>query len=208
MAVTSTRLAPPHRSDPARGSTRRYEPHIPASVRSAFSASAKTGLDRMEPVYRDVASHSGVRWEFLAACDWMQCRAHPRYSPVYGEKLGSANPDGTCYRTRSAALERCAGDLARLSRAVYGIDLTAREEFSVSELASVFAAFRWGALLKLHHTSVMEFPYSVAGLTAHHTGMRWPNIAEPRAPDRPGARFRMPFGAVPAVLLLDYPALA
>jgi hypothetical protein len=38
--------------------------------------------------------------------------------------------------------------------------------------------------------------------------MRWPNIAEPNAPDRPGSRFRSSFGAVPVVLSLDYPALA
>jgi hypothetical protein len=28
-------------------------------------------------------------------------------------------------------------------------------------LARVFAAFRWGGLLKLHDISAMEFPYSV-----------------------------------------------
>jgi hypothetical protein len=208
MAATATRLAPPHRSLPVRGELRRYEPRIPPSVKSAFVSDAKSRLERAEPVYRDVASHTGVRWELLAACDWMQCQAHQRYSPVYGEKLGSHNPDGTCYRTRSAALERCASDLVRLSHAVYGINLTARERFSISELAAVFAAYRWGGLLRLHHTSVMEFPYSVAGLTVHHTAMRWPNIDEPRAPDRPGARFRLPFGAVPAALLLGYHALA
>ena len=54
----------------------------------------------------------------------------------------------------------------------------------------------------------MEFPYSVAGLTAQHMKMRWPDIKDPDAPDKPGARFRMPFGAVPVVLCLDYPAIA
>jgi hypothetical protein len=77
---------------------------------------------------------------------------------------------------------------------------------SVRDLANVFAAFRWGRLLKLHHTSAMEFPYSVAGLTDQQVNMRWPNIAEPNAPDKPGARFRMPFGAVPVMLILNYPA--
>jgi hypothetical protein len=52
----------------------------------------------------------------------------------------------------------------------------------------------------------MEFPYSVAGLTGQHLNMRWPNIDEPRAPDRPGSRFRMPFGAVPLALSLQFPA--
>ena len=52
----------------------------------------------------------------------------------------------------------------------------------------------------------MEFPYSVAGLTAQHQKMHWPPIDAPDAPDRPGARFREPFGAVPVVLSLDYPA--
>jgi hypothetical protein len=36
--------------------------------------------------------------------------------------------------------------------------------------------------------------------------MRWPDIDEPYAPDKPGTRFRMAFGAVPAVLCLGYPA--
>ena len=38
------------------------------------------------------------------------------------------------------------------------------------------------------------------------TGMRWPAISDPGAPDRPGAKFRQSFGAVPVVLRLGYPA--
>ena len=167
---------------------------------------ARAPLVRAEPLYRDVARYSGISWELLAACDWMQCEARSRYSPVHGEKLGTLNPDGTIYRTKSEALEQCANDLVELARAVYQIDLTAPEDLSVRDLANVFAAFRWGGLLKLHHTSAMEFPYSVAGLTAQHVNMRWPNIAEPNAPDKPGSRFRRPFGAVPIVLGLNYPA--
>jgi hypothetical protein len=181
---------------------------MPPAVTTAFLTSAHLPLLREEPIYRDVASQSGLRWELLAACDWMQCRARPRFSPVHGEKLGATNPDGTVYRTRSEALEQCAEDLADLAWAVYRIDVCARAPLSVRDLANVYAAFRWGGLLKLHRTSAMEFPYSVAGLTGHHLGMRWPNIAEPNAPDRPGTRFRMPFGAVPVVLSLNYPAVA
>lgn len=181
---------------------------MPASVRNAFVATAKVPLTRQEPLYRDVASYHGIRWQLLAACDWMQCEATPRHSPVYGEKLGSSNPDGTTYPTKSAALERCAEDLVELARNVYQVDLTATAVLSVRELANVFAAFRWGGLLRLHHTSAMEFPYSVAGLTMQHTSMRWPAIDEPNVPDKPGRRFHRPFGAVPIVLSLDYPALA
>jgi hypothetical protein len=163
-------------------------------------------LLRDEPLYRDVASNSGIGWELLAACDWMQCEARPRRSPVHGEKLGTINPDGTVYRTKSEALQQCADDLVELAAAVYGIDLTERGNLSIRDLASVFAAFRWGGLLKVHRTSAMEFPYSVAGLTAQHVNMRWPNIDDPNTPDKPGTRFRRPFGAVPIVLCLNYPA--
>jgi hypothetical protein len=163
-------------------------------------------LTRAEPLYRDVASYRGISWKLLAACDWMQCRAHPRRSPAYGEKLGTVNADGTSYRTKSEALERCANDLVDLAWTVYRIDLTVPEQLSVRALANVFAAFRWGGLLKLHHTSAMEFPYSVAGLTELHLNMRWPNIAEQNAPDKPGGRFYLPLGAVPVVLGLKYPA--
>ncbi len=190
----------------APGSRGLYKQRIPPSVRNAFTTMAKVRLVRAEPLYRDVASHSGIRWELLAACDWMQCAAQPRYSPVHGEKLGTVNPDGTIYRTKSEALEQCADDLVELAWAVYGIDLTARDNHSVRDLANVFAAFRWGGLLKLHHTSAMEFPYSVAGLTDEHVNMRWPKIDEPNTPDKPGKRFRMPFGALPIVLGLDYEA--
>ena len=48
----------------------------------------------------------------------------------------------------------------------------------------------------------------MAGLTAEHMNMRWPDIADRNAPDKPGGRFRMPFGAVPVVLALHYPATA
>jgi hypothetical protein len=89
---------------------------------------------------------------------------------------------------------------------VYGIDLTGRRDLSVRDLANAFAAFRWGALLKAHDCSAMEFPYSVAGLTDHHLGMRWPRISAPGTGDRPGSRYRRSFGAVPIVLGLDYPA--
>ncbi len=184
----------------------RYQAQLPQAVRTALFATAKGPLDRGEHLYRDVAATTGSSWKLLAAADWMQCRADPRYSPVQGEKLGTVNADGTSYTTRTAALVQCASDLIELASAVYGIDLTARRPLSVRELAAAFAAFRWGALLKRHGVSPVEFPYSVAGLTAAHQKMRWPPVDAPGAPDRPGTRFRQPFGAVPVVLSLGYPA--
>jgi flagellum-specific peptidoglycan hydrolase FlgJ len=186
---------------------RRYRPEIPPSVHTAFLASAKVPLRREEPLYREVAAHADIPWKVLAAADWMQCEARSGYSPVHGEKLGTINVDGTSYTTRSAGLEQCADDLRDLAWSVYQIDLTERRPLSVGDLASVFAAFRWGQLLVVHRTSALEFPYSVAGLTVQHLHMRWPKIAQPDAPDKPGTRFRKPFGAVPIVLGLGYPAV-
>jgi hypothetical protein len=214
MPQAAQRSAPGQRPGPriaprgSRMSTRRYVSQIPQAVTADFVATAKAPLTRTQPLYQDVADRGGIRWELLAACDWMQCRAQPRYSPVHGEKLGTANPDGTVFRTKSAALAQCVSDLIELADAVYLIDLTARGPLSVRELANVFAAFRWGGLLQVHGISAMELPYSVAGLTAHHLKMRWPEINEPNAPDKPGTRFRMPFGAVPVVLSLGYRAVA
>ena len=188
--------------------TRRYVARIPYPVAADFIATAKGSLTRAQPLYQDVACRTGIGWELLAACDWMQCQARSRYSPVHGEKLGTVNPDGTVFRTRSAALAQCASELVELAGAVYQIGLPARRALSVRELANVFAAFRWGGLLREHGISAMEFPYSVAGLTAQHLKMRWPDVDEPYAPDRPGTRFRMPFGAVPVVLSLGYRAVA
>ena len=54
----------------------------------------------------------------------------------------------------------------------------------------------------------MDFPYSVAGLTTQHLKMRWPEIKDPNAPDKPGSRFRMAFGAVPVLLSLGYRAVS
>jgi len=187
---------------------RRYVPRIPYPVAADFAATARGPLTRAQPLYQDVAGRAGIGWELLAACDWMQCQARPRYSPVHGEKIGTVNPDGTVFRTRSAALAQCASELIELAGAVYLIDLPARRALSVLELADVFAAFRWGGLLEAHRISAMEFPYSVAGLTVQHLKMRWPDIDDPYAPDRPGARFRLPFGAVPVVLSLGYRATA
>jgi len=185
---------------------RRYQAQLPNAVATALFAQAKAPLARGEHLYRDVAADADVSWKMLAAIDWMQCKADPRYSPVQGEKLGSRNGDGTCYATKSGALAQCACDLVALASAIYGIDLTARRPLSVRELAAAFAAFRWGALLRRHGVSAMEFPYSVAGLTSQHQKMHWPSIDAPDAPDRPGGRFREPFGAVPVVLSLGYPA--
>ncbi len=208
----AARVAPAPRVAPrgARTSARasRYVPQIPRIVTAAFVSTAKTPLNRAKPLYDDVASRTGIRWELLAACDWMQCQAQPRVSPVYGEKLGTVNADGTVYRTKSAALDQVANELVELAMAVYWIDITARRSLSVRDLARVFAAFRWGGLLKLNNISAMEFPYSVEGLTEQHTKMRWPDIKDRKAPDKPGTRFRRPFGAVPAVLCLGYPATA
>jgi flagellum-specific peptidoglycan hydrolase FlgJ len=209
-APAPPRLAPaPPRPAPAsrpRAAAKPYHQRLPTSVKNDLVALAKVPLMRAELLYRDIASNAGISWELLAACDWMQCEARPRHSPVHGEKLGTPNPDGTIYRTKSEALEQCASDLVGLAGAVYGIDLTAAAGLSVPDLARVFAAFRWGGLLKQHHTSAMEFPYSVAGLSAAHLSMRWPNLGEPNTPDKQGARFRGPFGAVPVVLSLNYPA--
>ncbi len=191
-----------------RVSTRRYVAQMPRVVTTAFVTEAKTPLLRSRPLYQDVATSSGIRWELLAACDWMQCKAEPRYSPVTGEKLGARTPDGSIYRTKSEALEQCAADLIELASVVYLLDLTGRRFLSVRELAKVFAAFRWGGLLKANHISAMEFPYSVEGLTEQHQKMRWPDLSEPQAPDKPGTRFRMSFGAVPVVLSLGYAAIA
>jgi flagellum-specific peptidoglycan hydrolase FlgJ len=206
-AVTTARVAPvPAARGRAPGVAARYQAQLPQAVRTALFATAKGPLSRGEHLYRDVAATTGGSWKLLAAADWMQCQADPRYSPVQGEKLGTVNADGTCYHTKSAALAQCAADLIELSSAVYRIDLTARRPLSVRELAAAFAAFRWGALLKRHGVSPMEFPYSVAGLTAAHQKMHWPPIDDPGAPDRPGSRFRQPFGAVPVILSLGYPA--
>jgi len=219
-AVPGRRSEPGHRPQPGqrpgpriapRGpltSARRYSARIPYPVAADFAATARGPLTRARPLYQDVAGRAGIGWELLAACDWMQCQARPRYSPVHGEKLGTVNPDGTVFRTRSAALAQCASDLIELADAVYLIDLARRRALSVLELASVFAAFRWGGLLEAHGISAMEFPYSVAGLTAQHLKMRWPDIDHPYAPDKPGARFRLPFGAVPVALSLGYRAAA
>jgi flagellum-specific peptidoglycan hydrolase FlgJ len=184
----------------------RYQPQLPHAMTTAYFATAKGPLAHGEHLYRDVAAQTNISWKLLAACDWMQCKAQPRHSPVHGEKIGALNSDGTSYPTKSAALAQCASDLIELAAAVYGIDLTARRPLSVRALADAFAAFRWGALLRRHRVSAMEFPYAVAGLTAQHLKMHWPVIDDPAAPDRPGAKFREPFGAVPVVLSLDYPA--
>jgi flagellum-specific peptidoglycan hydrolase FlgJ len=213
QAATSAHLRPAGeealRAGPrnVRISTRRYVPQMPRIVTTDFITTAKIPLLRAKPVYQDVAAGSGIRWELLAACDWMQCQAHPGMSPVHGEKLGTKNADGTVYRTKAGALEQCAADLIELAAAVYGIDLRQRLLLSVRDLANVFAAFRWGGLLEAHRISAMEFPYSVEGLTAQHLKMRWPDIGA-EAPDKPGTRFRMSFGAVPVVLRLNYPAIA
>ena len=206
MPAPAERQPPLAAAPKPRVASKPYQPHMPTSVKSDFIALAKAPLRSGELVYRDVASTAGIRWQLLAACDWMQCEARHRHSPVHGEKLGTLNQDGTIYRTKSEALEQCASDLVELAGAVYGIDLATAANLSVRDLARVFAAFRWGGLLKQHHTSAMEFPYSVAGLTAAHLNMRWPSIGERNTPDKPGARFRGPFGAVPVVLSLNYPA--
>ncbi|HEY1346085.1 MAG TPA: glucosaminidase domain-containing protein [Streptosporangiaceae bacterium] len=213
LTIYAGRMAAPARRRGRRNASRhaykpasRYQQQIPPAVKHAFVSTAKVPLLRAEPLYQDVASHSGISWELLAACDWMQCEARARYSPVHGEKLGAVNADGTTYHTKSEALEQCAEDLVELAETVYGIDLTADGPLSVRDLANAFAAFRWGGLLRLHRTSAMEFPYSVAGLTPQHVRMRWPRVADPNTPDRPGSRFRRPFGAVPIVLSLNYPA--
>ena len=99
-------------------STSRYVPEIPQPVTRAFLTAARAPLTRAEPLYQDVASRTGIPWELLAACDWMQCKAHPRISPVHGEKLGTPNSDGTVYRTKSEALAQCANDLVELANAV------------------------------------------------------------------------------------------
>ena len=206
----SAQKKPGKRKGPAAAKARktapRYQPQMPTPVKNAFLASARKPLARAEFLYRDVAGTCGISWKLLAVCDWMQCEAHPRYSPVQGEKLGTVNRDGTVFRTKSEALTQCARELVAVADTVYQIDLTVPVELSVLELARVFAAFRWGGLLKLHNTSAMEFPYSVQGLTEQHSSMRWPKIADPNAPDKPGARYRRPFGAVPVVLSLEYPA--
>ncbi|HEY2267307.1 MAG TPA: glycoside hydrolase family 73 protein, partial [Streptosporangiaceae bacterium] len=88
---------PEARVAPRRPRATRYVPQLPPTVAAAFAATAEAPLSRAEPLYDEVADYTGIRWELLAACDWMQCQARPRYSPVYGEKLGTTGAGGTVY---------------------------------------------------------------------------------------------------------------
>ena len=96
---------PPGRDAPVRtsASPRDAGQHAPlpaadAPVRAQLVRGNGQGpaAERGDP-YRDVASFRGISWQLLAACDWMQCEARPRRSPVYGERLGTVNTDGTVY---------------------------------------------------------------------------------------------------------------
>ena len=188
-------------------STRRYVTEITRIVTTDFIATAKTPLLRAKPLYQDVAAGSGIAgsyWRHATGCSATRSRGSRRCT---GRSWVRRNPDGTVYRTKSEALEEVAANLVGLAALVYGINLRQRLILSVRDLANVFAAFRWGGLLKSHRISAMEFPYSVKGLTAKHVKMRWPDIGED-APDKPGTRFRRSFGAVPVVLGLSYPAIA
>ena len=73
---------------------------MPTAVSNGVTL-ARVQLTRDEPLYRDVATQRDIGWKLLAAVDWMQCKARPGYSAVLGEKLGTVNPDGTIYLTRS-----------------------------------------------------------------------------------------------------------
>jgi hypothetical protein len=207
LTADYTTAAPRHRTAVRQtAAAARYTTPLPGAVTTAYFTGAKTPIGRSEQLYKDVAGQAGISWKLLAACDWMQCQSDPRRSPVHGEKLGSVNRDGSVYGTKSEALTQCAADMITLARAVYGIDLTVPRPMSIRSLAEVFAAYRWGGLLKKHGVSAMELPYSVAGLTDNHTKMQWPSIREPNAPDKPGSKFKPAFGAVPVVLSLKYPA--
>ena len=184
----------------------RYVPQIPRDVTTAFVASAKAPLSRAEPLYDDVASRSGIRWQLLAACDWMQCQARSRYSPVYGEKLGAVNAAEPVPHQSEHWPVRERPD--RLALAVYWIDITARRPAVRPRPGQGLRRVPLGGLLKLHGISAMEFPYSVAGLTEQHVKMRWPDIKDPQRAGQAGTRFRPPFGAVPTALCLGYPAIA
>ena len=120
----------------------------------------------------------------------------------------SADLGGLLYAFRRAGTGLALLCLTRGEASPVNSTRAGRRPLSVRDLANVFAAFRWGGLLRTHDISAMEFPYSVAGLTAQHLKMRWPDIGDPRAPDKPGTRFRLPFGAVPVVLSLGYRATA
>ena len=62
----------------------RYSHHLPPAVGKAYLNSAKVPLVRGEPLYVDVAAQSGLSWEILAACDWMQCKARPGHHQHQG----------------------------------------------------------------------------------------------------------------------------
>ena len=81
----------PAEADPDRAPVRRYRPRLPSSVKNDFVAMARGPLLHGELLYRDIADNVGLSWELLAACDWMQCQARQRYSPVHGEKLGASD---------------------------------------------------------------------------------------------------------------------
>ena len=94
--------------DPDQAPVRRYQHRLPTSVKNDFVGMARGPLLHGELLYRDVADSVGLSWELLAACDWMQCQARPRYSPVHGEKLGPSTTTAPSTGPGRQALGQCA----------------------------------------------------------------------------------------------------
>ena len=156
-------------------------------VRRHGQGAAQPGRAAVRRRGRAAAASAGSCWPPATGCSARPGRATRRSTARSWARSTRTAP---CTAPKSEALAQCASDLIELALAVYWIDITARRPLSVRDLAQVFAAFRWGGLLKLHGISAMEFPYSVAGLTEQHVKMRWPDIEDPNAPDKPGTRFR------------------
>lgn len=198
----STPVAPVPSQSPVKA--RLYRGDVPVGVQNQIVRHARAPIRQNLPIYKGVAGEAAIAWELLAVADWLQCKSRRRFSPVFGERLGTVNGDGTVYDTREDALFRCAQDLTVLPYKVYGVDITDPRPLTVVGASKVFASFRWGGILRQHRVPATLFPYAMEGLTADHEGMRWPD-ADGLVPDKPGSKFGQKFGALALLLHLGYP---
>jgi len=180
-----------------------YVRRVPTRSPAGFLGHGQGPLSRARQLYADVSVPGGIGLELRARLRLVPCLPGRLTLAGHVETLGTVNPEhGLTGQVRSLGAVR-ARALVELGRRRYMIDLRlAFWSLSVSSTVQR-GSRRSGGRCSAHGVSALEFPYlrgpdlpSALNALAH--------IDDPCAARQAGARFRLPFGAVPVVLTWAY----
>lgn len=153
---------------------------VPASA--DIDPGALEAINKLRPVYEEVAGQKALPWPLLAAIDYRENNNNPDRSTLSGEPIGTPNPDnpGRTTTSKKQSVELAADHVKAMASSVYGVTLTATS--TEDDVKNALLAYNRGYIYKSAGASADQSPYVMNQWDEAHRDMTWPGISgEPLA---------------------------